>query len=199
MKKPIIAVDIDDVLSQSVSAMLRFSQELYGQSLSHDDYDEDLSIMWQVSKEEAEERWLKFLEQEPMRHYDVIESAVDVLTKLKQKYTLLAVTSRRQSLVEITEEWLESNYPNVIDKVVSSRIYGEGKDNAHSLTKAEILQEVEADYLVDDQFKHCLGATEVGVKALLFGGYPWNNHQILPQGIVRVKDWQAVLEYFENE
>ena len=64
------------------------------------------------------------------------------------------------------------------------------------MTKAEICAEIGADYLVDDQPKHCLAAAKAGIKTILFGDYKWNRDTKLMPNMVRAKNWQEVLEYF---
>ena len=198
MTKKIIAIDIDNVLALSVEAEIKFSNERWGTSFAAHDFNEDLASMWQVTHEEAEERWVEFLSTDPMRSYGVIPTAKAALEKLKKDHVLLAVTSRRTFLRPITQEWLDSNYPNVFKKLHMAGIFGEGKKDAHLLTKAEILEEIGAAYLIDDQLKHCEGAVSVGVEAVLFGDYSWNKHAKLPTGITRCQTWADVLEYFNE-
>jgi hypothetical protein len=52
---------------------------------------------------------------------------------------------------------------------------------------------------IDDQPKHCVAAADIGIKALLFGEYSWNRTDTLPVGVARVKDWVAVLQYFDEQ
>jgi len=194
-----IAVDIDDVLSRSSEVIIQFGNERWGHNLTLEDLTEDLATMWQVSVEEAESSWVEYLASGAMEQYDVIPEAKKALLKLKEHFTLIAVTSRRRTLMDITQRWLDANYPGCIDELVCAGIYGEGKVNAHHLTKAEVLQEIGADYLIDDQPKHCNGAVSVGVKAVLFGGYPWNRDAKTPAGVVRCKEWKDVVEYFDGQ
>lgn len=63
-------------------------------------------------------------------------------------------------------------------------------------TKAAICTSIGASYLIDDNLEHCALAAESGLDCLLFGEYGWNKAEILPKGVTRVKDWHAVLEYF---
>lgn len=198
-KRQIIAVDIDDVLSRTAPSILEFSNERWGHSHTLEDFNEQLSVMWQVEGDEASRRWQEFMESGLIEEYDVIPAAREALEQLSGKYKLIAVTSRRDSLLDITKEWLSSNYPDLIEEVIGAQIYGEGKLDAHVLTKAEVLERLGADYLIDDQPKHCIGAAGVGVQAVLFGGYPWNTQFDLPDGVVRCNDWQAVLEYFDGK
>ncbi|HLA48993.1 MAG TPA: hypothetical protein VJY84_00415, partial [Candidatus Saccharimonadales bacterium] len=62
--------------------------------------------------------------------------------------------------------------------------------------KAEVCREIGADYLVDDQPKHCLAAADAGITALLFGDYKWTRVNNLPKNVIKVRNWPAVLEYF---
>ena len=41
----------------------------------------------------------------------------------------------------------------------------------NKLTKGMLAKEIKADYLIDDQLKHCSAAAELGIPALLFGVY----------------------------
>ena len=196
-KQQIIAVDIDDVLSRTVPRILAFGNERWGHSHTLEDFDEQLQVMWQVDDAEAARRWQEYMDSGIINQYDVIPAAKEVLEKLGQTYRLIAVTSRRSSLLDITREWLDSNYPGIIDEVIGAQIYGEGRPDAHTLTKAEVLKNIGANYLIDDQPKHCIGAAGVGVQAILFGGYPWNSKIDLPERVTRCDDWPAVLEYFD--
>jgi hypothetical protein len=61
-----------------------------------------------------------------------------------------------------------------------------------------VLKDVGAAYLIDDQLKHCLAAHDMGVQALLFGNYAWNQASDLPDGIVRCAGWADVADYFDD-
>jgi uncharacterized HAD superfamily protein len=196
--RPIIALDIDDVLSRTAETIIEYGNEHWDYGHTLEDFNERVAAMWQVDQDEAERRWAQYMTSGNMERYDVIADAKEVLAKLQKHYRIIAVTSRRESLMGITREWINSNYTGLIESVVSSKIYGEGRADAHQLTKAAVLQEMDAAYLIDDQPKHCLGAAEVNVQAVLFGDYPWNRALELPASVSRCKDWQAVWEYFDG-
>ncbi len=83
-------------------------------------------------------------------------------------------------------------------QIIFSGIWDDGKQDAHKRTKTEILQSIGADFLIDDQLKHCISAADAGIGAVLFGAYPWNRVDTLPRGVTRCSDWSAVLEYFDG-
>ncbi len=62
------------------------------------------------------------------------------------------------------------------------------------VTKAEICQKIGAFALLDDSISHLVECAEVGVDGYLFGDYPWNQVEELPNGIVRCLDWQEVAD-----
>lgn len=198
MPKPIIAVDIDDVLSKTAQTIIDYGNERWGHTNTLEDFNEHLQEMWQVNPEESHRRWEEFMDSGNIENYPVIPEAKEALKKLSKNYKLIAVTARRDSLLGITKEWLDTNYPGIITEIVGAGIYGAGKTDAHVLTKAEILQQLGVDYLIDDQPKHCIGAAGVGVRAVLYGGYPWNRSVEIPSGVTRCDTWQAVLEYFDG-
>ena len=66
-------------------------------------------------------------------------------------------------------------------------------------TKAELCQKLGVDCLIDDQLKHCIGVAELGMEAILFGDYGWNQSEALPTGVRRVVSWKGVEEYFDGK
>ncbi|HEY1835463.1 MAG TPA: hypothetical protein VGG13_01430, partial [Candidatus Saccharimonadales bacterium] len=63
----------------------------------------------------------------------------------------------------------------------------------------EIAQEIGAKYLIDDNAEYCVLSQDIGVQALLFGDYGWNRKEKLVKGVTRVKEWAAVLQYFDEQ
>ena len=97
--------------------------------------------------------------------------------------------------VEPTYEWVKKYFPGVFEGVHFVPIW----ETNNKVTKAEICQQIGADYLIDDLPRHCNLAAEVGIKALLFGDYSWNRNEEITEGVTRVKDWPAVVEYFDEK
>jgi hypothetical protein len=67
------------------------------------------------------------------------------------------------------------------------------------LPKFKICQEIKAVALIDDHLPNVIGCAENGIEGILFGDYPWNQTDKLPEGVTRVKNWQDVLEYFNEK
>ncbi|MGH7234327.1 MAG: hypothetical protein ACREF7_02680, partial [Candidatus Saccharimonadales bacterium] len=63
-------------------------------------------------------------------------------------------------------------------------------------SKAEVCQELGAIALIDDSLGHTKECAEVGIEGILFGDYYWNQVDVLPPGVTRCVDWQAVNQHF---
>lgn len=196
MKKPVIAVDIDDVLALSVDSFISWSNEKFGTNIKFEDYIEDWSELWNISQGETTKRVNRMYEEGLPSRYSHIEEAVKVLNKLKTDYELIVATARRSAEHLVTKSWIKQHYPSVFKDVHFAGIWDEITEESPQKTKAKLCRELGVDYLIDDQLKHCIGAHNVGVKALLYGDYPWNAHADLPKGIIRVSNWQEVESYF---
>lgn len=197
MSKPIIAIDIDDVLSTTVEQLLALSNEHFGTRFRADDFQEPYSKMWGVDETEADRRLAILDGVGFMRTTSAIEGAAEALKRMKDQYELHILTSRGQTVAQKTHVWLDQHFPNTFSKIQLISVYDNGDhDAARRVTKANICTTIGADYLIDDQPKHANAVARCGTKALLFGDYPWNRDAEIVDGVVRVKDWRAVAEYF---
>jgi 5'(3')-deoxyribonucleotidase len=199
MKKQVIAVDIDDVLAVNVPAFVEFSNQKWGTNLTVEDFNEGWAKMWGVDHEVVAERSKEWQKARLVRTYKHFNEAHLVLEKLAKKYELVITTSRPTVMTDDTSEWIAKYFPGIFSAIHFSGIWDNLDKGAHLLTKGELLKEIGASYLIDDQPKHCVAADEVGIKSLLFGDYPWNKDTKLSKNIVRVKDWRAIEEYFNDK
>src|SRR3990167_1583211 len=197
--KQTIAVDIDDVLAANAEAFIDFTNQRWGTSLTIDDYDEHWAKVLQVEYEEEKKRILEVYNSRIFANYRPFLDAVPVLKQLAKRYKLVILTSRQRLLNKDTKIWLDKHFANIFSEIHHSGIWDDWQKHSREkikYTKSQVAAQIGADYLIDDQIKHCLAAAEAGIEALLFGDYTWNRLKKLPPRVTRVKDWQAVLEYF---
>jgi 5'(3')-deoxyribonucleotidase len=192
MKKQTIAIDIDDVLANHVEAFNAFSNKTYGTDLTIEDYSDRWADFWDLSDDEIEKRALEFQTQEEIAGFKVKDESKEALEQLKENYDLVIVTARRKHIVDTTIKWLDKYFPEVFKGIHFVPIWVP----SNKITKGDICKQVGADYLIDDVPKHCNLAAEVGIKAILFGDYSWNRNTEIAKDVVRCKDWQSVLNYF---
>lgn len=195
MAKQMIAVDIDDVLADHVAAFAVFSNTKYGTDIGKHNYDDHWSNIWAVEKAEIERRALEFHTPESIMEYELIEEAQAALDQLSQRFNLAIVSARPEHVLDATRLWLGKHFGEIFKEVHFVPYW----DKINPRSKAEICKEIGASYLIDDIVKHCNLAAESGVQALLFGDYSWNQGDDIHPDVLRVKNWQEVLNYFEQQ
>jgi len=195
--KPVIAVDIDDVIAASALGFIEYSNKKYGTHLTIDDYQDHWDKVWKTEYEESERRAVEYHESGHMATYGIIEGAHEVLKELKERFTLVVLTTRRNSINQLTKEWISKYYPDIFDTFIFSGFFDSATEKSVHMTKGELAKRAGVNYLIDDQLKHVQSATEIGIKGLLFGEYAWNRTEVLPPNVTRVKNWEEVRKYFK--
>lgn len=202
MKKT-IAVDIDDVLSASAEAFIAFSNKQWGHTLSVDDYLEEWAVVWQVDLDEAARRsdLIHTYGDTLIASHRVYDDAYSVLKRLRDRFNLIIVTSRRKVMQSATEKWIDQYFPDIFSAIHYAGIWDSEKHISEMVkaTKADLCLELGADYLIDDQPKHCIAAAHAGIPSILFGDFKWNRYDIVSTGVTRIHSWKEVERYFNAQ
>lgn len=195
MTKQIIAIDVDDVLLPHFGDLIAWYNKTYGTHLSLADNGNDDPRTWgAVTAKEAIKRVHFFFESREFKNAKPFSEAKDVLTHLSARYELVVVTARDSIVEQVTRDWLEHHFADLIREAHFTAFYSlEGKTRR----KSDVCNEIGAKFLIDDSLSNVLGASVEGVQSILFGNYPWNQADELPSNVVRCIDWPAVLEYFD--
>lgn len=202
MSKPIIAFDLDDVLVDSTEFWRVEVNKRTGANILPEhfmvpgEYSSYYERLWQEHKidhlfsiDELDNQMI--IDQSGIQPF---KGAHSVLVRLSENYTLIAVTARNADQQPETLRWLERAYPAMFSDVA----FGNGSVGLKKKNKGEICVELGASWLIDDNAGHCNDALNRGVRSLLFGDYGWNQPELVGSEILRVKDWAAVLEYFDG-
>jgi uncharacterized HAD superfamily protein len=188
--KPTIAVDIDDVIFPLVPDLIEYVDREHAAKLTPEDFKTYmLEDIWPTGTAEGEIVFENYKNQ-VTTEVAPIKGAAEALHKLSDSYHLIIMTSRDTKVEPITRQWLNRHFPEVFREV---HLLGNRKDSVTWRTKAEVCQELGVFCLVDDSLKHLTLVHEAGIKTILFGNYAWNRAEELPEGMVRVNDWQGVL------
>lgn len=199
--KPTIAVDIDDVLAANAAGFAEYSNRKWGTNLTPDDYTEHWAELWKVDFEEVERRRQQIVHDKLFTKHRFFSEAKPVLKVLSEDFKLIIISSRGKMVQADTIEWLKKEYGDIFSGIHFADIWDKDLHVLErlKLTKAEICRQLGADYLIDDQPKHCLAAAKAGVTALLFGDYTWTRDVSEQANLVKVKNWPEVLAYFQND
>lgn len=198
MPKPIIAIDIDEVLGEYAVEFVKFSNARWGTNLSVEDYSENWSEMWQIDHRETMER-SKIIYTKGVGFYGDLKKLVgadEAMQTLKETYDLVLVTSRPLSVEQETRDWLEQHYSNLVSAIYFAGMYdGDITDKSFLKTKANVFSEIKPTFIIDDLPKHCHAAADMGIRAILFGEYPWNKDTEETDRIKRCRNWSEVVDF----
>ena len=115
------------------------------------------------------------------------QDALDVINGLSSRYELHVVTARQDFLTDATERMLDKYFSGVFDSIIFTNHFSD-----KSRSKADVCNELNAKYLIDDHLHHAEIAASQGIEVLLFGDYPWNKADSLPDRVRRVRDWYQI-------
>lgn len=195
--KPIIAVDIDDVLLPHFQDLINWYNRTYGTKVTLADNNGTDPRPWGTdTDEEAIRRVHHYFETAEFRDALPFTEAKEVLFRLSGHYRLIVISARDSLIEEMTRDWLKRHFSELVhDAHFTARYSLEGKKRE----KGDVCREVGAAYLIDDSLDNALSAAAAGVDTLLFGTYPWNEAATLPPKVIRCADWPAVEEYFDAQ
>jgi uncharacterized HAD superfamily protein len=193
--KPVIAVDIDEVMFPMVPDLISYLDREHSVRLSQADFIKyNLEEIWKGDPAEALELFESYKNQVGIE-VAPIKGAAEALHKLSLKYDVIVMTARDIKVEDITRSWLNHHFPELFKEV---HLLGNRKDSVSYRNKAEVCKELGVFCLIDDSLKHVIETNAAGIKTILFGDYPWNQIDELPSGVIRVEDWQGVLEYLDG-
>lgn len=194
MTKTVIAIDIDEVLTPTVPALVDWHNLNYGTNLHFNDFHTyEFHKIWGGDRDSAIAKCAYYFENS--QSTPPFADARRVLTRLRQDYDLIVVTSRMLEQRMQTEAWLNQYFPSIFTSILVCNHWK--RDNASpTIKKSAACLQFGAKYLIDDLPSYIQDVTNEGIYGLLFGHYPWNQ-QIADHPLVsRVTDWQAVEDYF---
>ena len=200
MRRLKIAVDIDDVLAENAAGFVAFSNQRWRTNLKVEDYDEHWAKIWSVDNKEVERRASEFHDSGIIRGYGHIGGAYEVLQQLSKEHHLVIATSRRLQMKADTLAWIDEHFPDIFvsDTVHFAGIWDTVNEQSVTMTKADLITQINADVLIDDQLKHCEAVAQTGRHALLFGSYSWNQQAELPSRVTRCLSWGDVRSEVER-
>ena len=198
--KPIIAIDIDDVISETKEATRLWANQRANLDLQPHHYhvDEDYwayyNRIWASHNVGDTLKFETFLAElvEDQTHVPLMAGAAFAISQLRDQYDIILITARDPSLEISTKAWLKSHFDFELPLYMSNNpIVKSGTQS-----KGELCVKLGASVLIDDNVDNCQSAIDHGVEAILFGDYGWNART--PEKAIRCADWPAVVEYLHE-
>ena len=189
--KPIIAVDVDEVIFPFVDDLIEYVDRQHSVKLSREEFvTYSLADIWKGGPHEGAEVIKAYVDQQGIEVAPV-KGAAEALGQLCAKYEVVIITARDLDVQDKTKNWAYRHFPDIFKEI---HLVGNQKDSVSYREKAEVCKELGVFCLIDDSLKPVVQTHAAGIKSILFGNYPWNKMEELPAGIDRVEDWKGVLK-----
>lgn len=187
-----ILVDIDDTLAQTQRTMLDYLKAQRGKVLKFSDMTRDFREHNGGDKD-YNELVKEFLHDETLvREILPYSFALPSLKKLhKAGNTIHIVSSRRENLHKVTEEWLAKH--DFIDYV--HHIHERSSDEHGFEFKVRVAKAHNMTVAFEDTFDVALALAESGVKVYLISK-PWNRNEAMHPNMIRAKDFGTATDRF---
>jgi len=184
IKEPIIACDLDDVLSATNQTVADWHNDAYGTNI-------DLSqffyyYYWRNpgwgSPKETSRKVEEYYKTGRIDNALPIPDALDGVKRLKEMgFKLVVITARTIRERERSLVWVDRHFPGIFETVICTgqsqeTTFADGHELITKLTKADVCKEIHAKVLIDDSAENAFKTATAPhpVTVLLFGNYRWN-------------------------
>lgn len=199
IKKPILAIDIDEVLAQFIPILAVYHNEIYGSNYTAESFvSYEFHRIWGGTVLECNAKVDSFFESKYFKN-DIIPvpGAKEALLILKEDFELHIVTARQHRYETQTREWIQKHFPNIFTTFNFGNHYSTvGK----SRSKSQMCTEIGAIMLVDDSALYAQQCSLNGIPVILFGDYAWNRDFIIEDNteisklVTRAFDWDTTIK-----
>jgi len=192
-RKPVLAIDYDEVCVGYLPAFIAFSNATYGTDLRLSDFNS--YMFWEVpgaklaSREDATKRVYEFHASEYFGKIVPIPGAYEALSALRSDFELHVVTSRQHDIADKTRACVAKHYPGIFTSLHFGNHFG---TSGVKVSKPDMCQRIGAVALVDDSLDYARQCSQAGIPAVLFGDYGWNRAEQPSKIVARATGWSEV-------
>lgn len=192
MRKPVLAIDNDDVLFDFNGALARHHNAQFGTTVQHDTIRSwELHDVYGCTAAEMITRIREFL-LHPETDIPPVEGAVEAVRQLSGWYELIVITARTELFREVTQRSIDRHYPGRFQHLYHT---GHNTDGSPSHPKSAICLETASVALVDDGIHNAEEAAAAGIRSYM-PDKPWNR-EYTPRGVIRVHNWNELLAHLQ--
>ncbi len=186
----IIAVDMDDVLSETIDVFLEdYNYNIKWKKITREDVtDHEFENIkeYDLSFEERYKHDLDFfLKNNTIELIKQVKWAIEKLLEWKNKwYKLYVVTWRPEIIRKQTEDWINHYYPDIFDEIFLANL-----DESNDTPKSQFCLDIWAGIMIEDNLIFAREVAEKWIKVYLLEK-PWNKEydKNIDKGIVKVKN-----------
>lgn len=200
-RRLVIAIDCDDVLVHTLQPTVEDYNLRFGTRLRLSDMYRPARVdTWGTDDDEvAMARVTEYIKSNAFAQIKPYDAAIQAVAYLAKHHELHLVTGRSDFLESVTTKMLTTYFPGCFQSVEHTNYITMSTSTAKTRTKGEVCAQIGADILIDDHITHGESVIAAGVeRVIVFGDYPWNQHDSLPEGMVRCIDWNETLMEIEK-
>lgn len=189
----IIAIDIDEVLCDSITPILDFYNTNYNGNLSMQDLSRFVYLGFLGNtKEEAGKKLLHYNSTDGHLKSNPIDGAKEAVDILSKKHELKIITSRPYYIKDETVTWLNQHFPNKFNEIIFNNTDNRNSHKpGNGRQKSEILNEIGAEVLIEDMLNYAIDCPN-HIKVFLIDK-PWNQGDT-PKNVARVNSWSEIIK-----
>ncbi|MFQ5883314.1 MAG: HAD family hydrolase, partial [Candidatus Methylomirabilales bacterium] len=189
-----IAIDIDDVLADSLPEFLEAFNRRFGLQVSVTEAGWEIFRRHpEIPPEEIRAFFAQLYQADFLGSRPLLPGAREGVERLhREGHRLFIITGRLQHDRDITERWLmQRGLSSFFQEVVY-------RDGIHApLHKRRAAERLRPDVLLEDEYEVALAAAELPVRVLVFDR-PWNQGP-LPSRVFRIRSWPDVFPFLGQE
>lgn len=189
----LLAIDLDDVLADSITALINFHNRVFGTRLTIQDHNGwDLDLIWGCSRAEATRRLELFYQSDEYRAIEPLDGAVAAIQTLTEHQRLVVLTAREPfpNLHAETIAWVDQHFAGCFTDIHFSFT------TAMHQPKGKLAKALGVTHAFEDGPRHAMNYHENGIRTILFRR-PWNAH-IPANGIAIVETWPEAIREFQQ-
>ncbi|MBP9690505.1 hypothetical protein KBD81_00330 [Candidatus Woesebacteria bacterium] len=187
----IIAIDLDEILADTTSAVIRYHNDTFGTSYRIADFhSNEWWKVWGGTREQSVQKFFDFANTPYFHQVEPVIGAREAVSELTKNHTLHIVTSRQIVLEVQTKKWVDTNFPGIFQGIHLTN-HAQWALSGKTQTKHEVCIEHGAELLIEDSLlyaQECCDAIPV-----LLLDYPWNQGT-LPPNTTRVYSWEEIVK-----
>ncbi|KAG6919590.1 hypothetical protein DXG01_004254 [Tephrocybe rancida] len=177
---PVIAIDLDDVLSQTNQMTITTGRYVKLGQLHARRSDHFKNPFW-GTPHETFVKVKEFYATDRIFNTKVVPGALEGVKTLKNMgFRLVIVTARTEDNADESWEWVNKHFPGIFESIICTGQFKDAHKTGHEfvtkLSKAEVCANLGAVLLIDDSSENALqcAASKKPIQVLLFGDYEWN-------------------------
>ena len=195
MVKPVLAIDIDDVLYPFSSEFLKYANSKLGANKTLDDMvTYRLDTVYGVSYSKIAELIEAFMAEEFVNEFIPILGSQDALNQLNDSFDLQIVTARLSKYAAQTNLWIDKFFPGIFSNIHYCEFYAlTPRSDYKKMTKLMKCREIDAFALIDVNAYNIENVMSGGLAGILFGEYAWHDELSDKYQPLKLRSWDHLI------